>query len=145
MSMTRKLYLFGFAIYVFSFFLPATHVFKTPYYGFTSAYVAFGLLFDPIEVIDYYLIIAANLANVCTLLVFFLHFKVTFTRLLPFQILAFLAAACLAVTSLFQESDLGPLLIGYWNWLFGIFFMLVVMVASFKANKTTQSVCKRDH
>ncbi len=138
MSITRKLYLFGFAIYVFSFFLPATFVYDTPYYGYTSAYVAFGLLFDPAEVIDYYLIIAANLANVCTLLVFFLHFKVTFTRLLPLQLIALLAAACLAVGSLFLESDLGPLLIGYWNWLFGIFFMLVVMAVSIKANNTSK-------
>jgi hypothetical protein len=145
MSITRKLYLFGFAIYVFSFFLPAIFVFNTPYYGYMSAYVAFGLLFDPIEIIDYYLIIAANIANICVLLVFILHFRVTFTRLLPLQLIAFLAAASLAAASLFQESELGPLLIGYWNWLFGIFFMLVVMVASFKANKTAQGVCQRDH
>lgn len=121
--------------------LPATLVYDTPYYGYMSAYVAFGLLFDPTEIIDYYLIIAANLANVCTLLVFILHFRVTFTRLLPLQLIAFLSAACLAVATLFQESDLGPLLIGYWNWLFGIFFMLVVMAASLKANKTAWKRC----
>jgi hypothetical protein len=102
-----------------------------------SAYAAFGLLFDPIKIIDFYLIIAANLANICTLLVFILHFRVNFTRLLPLQLIAFLAAACLAVASFFQESELGPLLIGYWNWLFGIFLMLVVMAVSIKGNKTT--------
>ena len=136
MSTARKSYLFGFAIYGFSFFLPAIVVNDMLYYGYKSAYVAFGLLFDPIEVIDYYLLLAANLANVCTLLVFFLHFKVRFARLLPLQFIAFAGAACLAVASLYQESELGPLLIGYWNWLFGIFFMLVVMAASAKTNKT---------
>jgi hypothetical protein len=138
MSVFRKFYLFGFAIYLFSFFLPAILVHGMTYYGFMSAYVAFGLLFDPIEIINYYLIVAANLANLCTLMVFFLHFKVALARLLPLQFIAFAAAASLAVASFFQESELGPLLIGYWNWLFGIFFMLVVMAAAVKANKTTE-------
>ncbi len=136
MSAARKFYLLGFVIYLFSFFLPAIFVNDTPYYGYESAYLAFGLLFDPIEVIDDYLLFAANLANACTLLVFLLHFKMKFARLLPLQFIAFAGAACLAVASLFQVSELGPLLIGYWNWLFGIFFMLVVMTVSIKANKT---------
>ena len=135
MTIIRKLYLLGFAIYLFSFLLPATLVYDMPWYGFMTAYLAFGLLFDPTELIPYYLIVSANVANFSTLLAFILHFRLSFRKLLPLQLIAFISAACLAVAGLFQETDLGPLLIGYWNWLFGIFFMLVVMACSLRKGK----------
>lgn len=133
MTISRKFFRFGFAIYLFSFLLPATMLYDTPLYGFMSAYLAVGLLFDPTAIIDHYLIVAANLANLSTVLVFILHFKVSLRKLLPLQLLAFLSASCLGIAGLIQSDELGPLFIGYWNWLLGIFIMLVVIIRTFKA------------
>jgi hypothetical protein len=43
-----------------------------------------------------------------------------------------------------QEKNLSDLLIGYWNWLFGIFLMLISMYASIKEQKISDYFYKKN-
>lgn len=135
MGVKRKLYLLGFAIYIFSFFLPAIAVFDEPISGYKSSILLFGSLFKSKGVLNCSFLIFANLANILTIMVFILHFKFTFKKLIIFQLIAFISAFFWAAFVLVQKNDFSDLYIGYWNWLFGIFFMLISMFASIKERK----------
>lgn len=135
MRLKRKLYFLGFAIFIFSFFLPALTVFGEPIRGYKSALMLFGSLFKFNDFLNYSFIIFANLANIFTILVFVLQFKISFKKLIIFQFIAFLSAFFWVGYGIVQEKNLSDLLIGYWNWLFGIFFMLISMFASIKEQK----------
>lgn len=135
MSLKRKFYFLGFSIFIFSFFLPALTVFGEPISGFKSAVVLFGSLFNFKGIENYLFIIFANLANAFTILVFILQFKISFNKLIVFQLIAFLSAVFWVGYGIVQEKNLNDLHIGYWNWLFGIFFMLISMFASIKEQK----------
>ncbi len=135
MSINRKFYFLGIAIYVFSFFLPAIPMFNEPVKGYYCALWVFGLLFKFEGFVDYFFTIFANLANIFTILVFILHFKFPARKLIIFQLIAFISASYWAVLDLVQERDLSSLFIGYWNWLFGIFFILIVMTTSLRTGK----------
>jgi hypothetical protein len=135
MGLERKFYFLGFAIFTFSFFLPALTVFDEPVRGYQSAVVLFGSLFNFKGLLNYLFLIVANLANLFTILVFILQFKIAFNRLIIFQLIAFISAIFWAGYGIVQQQNLNDLHIGYWNWLFGIFFMLISMFASIKKQK----------
>jgi hypothetical protein len=135
MGIKRKFYFLGFAIFIFSFFLPALTVFGEPIRGYQSAGVLFGSLFNFKGLLNYLFLIFANLANLFTILVFILQFRISFNRLIIFQLISFLSAFFWAGYGIAQEKNLSDLHIGYWNWLFGIFFMLISMFASIKEQK----------
>lgn len=135
MRAKRKLYFLGFAIFIFSFFLPALIVFGEPIIGYKSALVLFGSLFKFKGFLNYSFLIFANLANIFTILVFILQFKISFKRLIIFQFIAFISAFFWVGYGIVQEKNISDLHIGYWNWLFGIFFMLISMFASIKEPK----------
>ena len=132
----RKLYLLGFSIYLFSFFLPALTVFDEPISGYKSALMLYGSLFKFKGFLIHSFLIFANLANIFTILVFILHFKIPFKRLIIFQLIAFVSALFWIGYGIFQDKNISDLHIGYWNWLFGIFFMLISMFASMKERKS---------
>ena len=132
MSLTRKLYLLGFAIFLFSFFLPALVVFGEPVRGYESALLLFGALFKFNGILNYVFIVFANLASTLTIIVFILQFSLPLKKLIIFQLIAFLSAFFWAGYDFFKGQDYSDLTIGYWNWLFGIFFMLLSMFASIK-------------
>lgn len=135
MRAKRKLYFLGFAIFIFSFFLPALIVFDEPIIGYKSALVLFRSLFKFKGFLNYSFLIFANLANIFTILVFILQFKISFKRLIIFQFIAFISAFFWVGYGIVQEKNISDLHIGYWNWLFGIFFMLISMFASIKEPK----------
>ena len=124
MDANRKLFFLGFSIFIFSFFLPALTVFDEPISGYKSALMLFGSLFKFNGFLNYSFLIFANLANIFTILVFILQFKISFKRLIIFQFIAFSSAFFWAGYGIVQEKNISDLHIGYWNWLFGIFFML---------------------
>ena len=135
MNVKRKLYFLGFAIFIFSFFLPALSIFDETISGYKSALVLFGALFKFNGFVNYSFLIFANLANILTILVFILQFKISFKKLIFFQFIAFISAFFWAGYGIIQEKNISDLYIGYWNWLFGIFFMLISMVASIREEK----------
>lgn len=135
MRLKRKLYFLGFAIFIFSFFLPALTVFGEPISGYKSALMLFGSLFKFNGFPNYSFILFANLSNIFTILVFILQFKISFKKLIIFQFMAFLSAFYWVGYGIVQKINLSDLHIGYWNWLFGIFFMLLSMFASIKERK----------
>ncbi|MGD8702875.1 MAG: hypothetical protein PVG51_06690 [Desulfosarcina sp.] len=132
MSLARKLYFLGFAIFLFSFFLPALMVFGEPVRGYESALVLFGALLKYNGLLNYVFIVFANLASTLTIIVFLLQFRLPFKKLIIFQFIAFLSAFYWAGYDFFQGQNHSSLHIGYWNWLFGIFFMLLSMAASIR-------------
>ncbi|MDX2491502.1 hypothetical protein [Desulfosarcina sp.] len=144
MRVKRKLYFLGFAIFIFSFFLPALAVFGEPVSGYKSALMLFGSLFKFNDFLNYSFIIFANLGNIFTILVFVLQFKISFKKLIIFQFIAFLSAFFWVGYGIVQEKILSDLLIGYWNWLFGIFFMLISMYASIKEQKISEYFYKKN-
>jgi hypothetical protein len=135
MSIYRKLYFLGFGIYLFSFILPAIPVLNEPVKGYYCAYWVIGALFTYKGITDLIFTIFANLANICTILVFVLQFKQPFNKLIILQIAAFLSACYWIVFDLIQGNNLSNFLIGYWNWVFGILFMLITMTVSIKEQK----------
>lgn len=130
MRVKRKLYFLGFAIFLFSFFLPAITVFDEPISGYKSALLLYGSLFKFKGLLNYSFLVFANLANIFTILVFILQFKIHFKKLLILQFIAFISAFFWIGYGMVLETDLTNLKIGYWNWLFGIFFMLLSMFTS---------------
>jgi hypothetical protein len=135
MSLTRKIYLLGFGIFLFSFFLPALSVFDEPIRGYQSAWVLFGSLFKLKGLLNYAFLVFANLATVFTILVFVLHFKIPFKKLIIFQFVAFISAFFWVGYGIVKGKALSDLCMGYWNWLFGIFLMLMAMFASIRDKK----------
>lgn len=110
-------------------------MFNEPLPGYSCALVVFGSLFQFKGVVDYLLTIFANLSNVLTLIVFILQFKRPLNKLIIFQLIAFISAIYWAILDLIQGNNLSNLFIGYWNWVFGIFFMLIVMLAFHRHTK----------
>jgi hypothetical protein len=135
MSNFRKFYFIGFAIYLFSFALPAIPIFNEPVAGYYLVYWTLKSLFV-VDAIDEFAFNAlAILPNVLVIICFILHFKVDYKKLIILQVIAFLSALFWAVLDLVQEKSFGGLFIGYWDWLFGIFFMLIVMLTFGYRNK----------
>ena len=132
MSLKRKIYFLGFSIFIFSFFLPALSVFDEPIRGYQSALFLFGSLFKFKGFLNYSFLVFANLATVFTILVFVLQFMISFKKLIIFQFVAFVSAFFWIGYGLVKGKDLSDLYIGYWNWLFGIFLMLISMFASIR-------------
>ena len=98
----------------------------------------FGSLFKFNGLLNYSFILFANLSNIFTVLVFILQFKTSFKKLIIFQFIAFISAFYWVGYGIVQKINLSDLHIGYWNWLFGIFFMLLSMFASIKERKAAQ-------
>lgn len=143
MSIYRKLYFLGFGIYVFSLFLPAIPIFNAPVNVIVVAFVAFGSLFTFNGIMDYISFVFANLSNLLTVLVFILQFKISFEKLYIFQLAALLSALWWSAFLLINSKDLSNFFIGYWNWLFGIFFILIVMIASVKDQKRLMMISQQ--
>lgn len=132
MRLKKKIYFLGFAIFIFSFFLPALSVFDEPIRGYQSALFLFGSLFKFKGFVSHSFLVFANLATVFTILVFVLQFKLAFKKLIIFQLVAFISAFFWLGFGVVKGKDLSDLHIGYWNWLFGILLMLVAMFASIR-------------
>lgn len=135
MTIQRKFFFLGFAIYIFSYFLPAIPVFNEPISGYESAVWLFGLLFKYKGFLDYAFTSFTNLANMLPSVVFVLHFRYPFRNLIVLQVVAFISALFWAGLALYEDGDLSGFYIGYWNWLFGIFFMLIAMLAEIRRQK----------
>jgi hypothetical protein len=136
MCLKKKIYYLGFAIFSFSFFLPALSVFGEPIRGYQSALFLFGSLFKFNGFLNFSFLVFANLATVLTILVFVLQFKLPFKKLIIFQLVAFISAFFWIGYGIVKGKDLSDLHIGYWNWLFGIFLMLIAMFASIRDQKS---------
>ena len=80
----------------------------------------------------------ANISNIFTILVFILQFKISFRKLIIYQFMAFISAFYWVGYGIVQKIHLSDFHIGYWNRLFGIFFMLLSMFASIKERKAAQ-------
>lgn len=145
MNRKRKFYFLGFAIFIFSFFLPAIPVFNEPISGYESALWLLGSLFRCKGILNCSFIVFANLANIFTIMVFILQFRLSYNKLIIYQFIAFLSASFWAGYSLFQENNLSSLHIGYWNWLFAIFFMLISMFASIREQKKLLKIRQQGH
>lgn len=135
MRANRKFYFLGFAIYLFSFFLPALSVFDESISGYKSALLLFGSLLKSKGFINHAFIAFANLANILPLVVFMLQFRFPFKNLIILQLIAFISAFFWVGFDLFQKEDMTTLYIGYWNWLFGIFIMLISMLTAIRGQK----------
>lgn len=120
-------------------------MFDEPIIGYESALLLFGSLFKFNGFLNYTFIVFANLASIFTILVFILQFKLSFKKLIIYQLIAFISAFFWAGYDLVQEKDLSNLYIGYWNWLFGIFFMLISMFASIKKQKNSMESSQQGH
>lgn len=120
-------------------------MFDEPISGYESALLLFGSLFKFNGFLNYTFIVFANLASIFTILVFILQFKLSFKKLIIYQLIAFISAFFWAGYDLVQEKDLSNLYIGYWNWLFGIFFMLISMFASIKKQKNSMESSQQGH
>ena len=140
MNPKRKFYLLGFAIFIFSFFLPAIPVFNEPISGYESALWLLGSVFKCKGILNCSFIVFANLANIFTIMVFVLQFRLSYRKLIIYQFIAFLSASFWAGYGLVQGNGLSSFYIGYWNWLFGIFFMFVSMFASIAEQKKLMKI-----
>lgn len=127
-SLFKKYYYTGIGLYCFSFFLPSAVLFNNgkPIYGFQCAFLVIELLFDYKNFWGLLLGIFVNLANLITLLVFIIHFKIKPRKLYLLQFIAFASSTYWFIQALF-ESTIPGLLIGYWNWVFSLLFLSVVM------------------
>ncbi len=123
----KKYYYLGFAVYVFSFFLPAIRMFDAPMKGYACALIIFMGFFEANSFVAYLSALFLNLPNILTLFVFVLHFKFPLQRLFALQALALLSACYWAVYELVKYQDLSSLYIGYWNWVFSLFLMSTVL------------------
>ena len=93
----KKYYYLGFAVYVFSFFLPAIRMFDAPMKGYACALIIFMGFFEANSFVAYLSALFLNLPNILTLFVFVLHFKFPLQRLFALQALALLSACYWAV------------------------------------------------
>ena len=123
----KKYYYLGFAVYVFSFFLPAIRMFDAPMKGYACALIIFMGFFEANSFVAYLSALFLNLPNILTLFVFVLHFKFPLQRLFALQALALLSACYWVVYELVKYQDLSSLYIGYWNWVFSLFLMSTVL------------------
>ena len=135
MSLYRKFYFLGFAIFVFSYFLPAVPVLGQTLKGYESALWILGALLEYQGLPQYAFVVFANLGTVMTVVVFALQFRISLRKLVALQATALVSALFWAIYDLVRAQDLSELFIGYWNWLFGIALMLVAMIASARAQR----------
>jgi hypothetical protein len=70
-------------------------------------------------------------------MVFILQFKFPLNKLFVFQLIAFISAFYWVASDLIQHQDLSNFYIGYWNWLFSLLFMSIVMIVARKPIKKT--------
>ena len=127
-SLFKKYYYIGIGLYCFSFLLPSAVIFSNeePMIGFQCALSVISLLFEYENLWVLILRIFVNLANLITIFLFIIHFKIKIQKLYIFQLIAFASSAYWFIRALF-ESTVQDLLIGYWNWVFSILFIFVVM------------------
>jgi len=127
-SLFKKYYYIGMGLYCFSFLLPSAVIFtnEEPMYGFQCALSVISLLFEYENLWVLILRVFVNLANLITIFLFIIHFKIKIQKLYIFQLIAFASSAYWFIQACF-ESTIQDLLIGYWNWVFSILFIFVVM------------------
>ena len=115
-------------LYCFSFLLPSAVIFtnEEPMYGFQCALSAIRLLFEYENLWILILRVFVNLANLITIILFIIHFKIKIQKLYILQFIAFASSAYWFIQAFF-ENTIQDLLIGYWNWVFSILFISVVM------------------
>ena len=127
-SLFKKYYYIGMGLYCFSFLLPSAVIFanEEPMIGFQCALSVISLLFEYENLWILILRVFVNLANLITIFLFIIHFKIKIQKLYIFQLIAFVSSTYWFIQALF-ESTIQSLLIGYWNWVFSILFISVVM------------------
>ena len=123
-----KYYYIGIGIYCFSFLLPSAVIFsdEEPIYGFQCAFSVIELLFEYTNFWGLILRIFVNLANLFTIFLFIIHFKINIQKFYIFQFIAFTSSIYWFIQA-FLEGNIEDLLIGYWNWVFSLLFLSVVM------------------
>lgn len=127
-SLFKKYYYIGMGLYCFSFLLPSAVIFSNeePMYGFQCAWAVISLLFEYENLWILIVRVFLNLANLITIFLFIINFKIKIQKLYIFQFIAFASSTYWFIQACL-ESTIQDLLIGYWSWVFSILFIFVVM------------------